>query len=325
MHCYNFLYTADHTYFPHMLTSIYSLVMNHLEDNIVIHIIESNFSKEDYTLLDNLFVDYSNVQIKLYSVTQIHSFIERYNIPKWRGTDIANARLFAFEIVQDVEKLLYIDSDTIVNNSLINAFKSKMDVPVAAVSEFEIPLHMKKYLDKYYNSGVLLFDYNKWDEFACLDLLYDKMKSNDAKIIYPDQDLLNLALSEIISPLTVDYNVMPIVYDIMKYPFLAKRKFNNSANFYAFEEIDKALEHPRIFHLLGNLYGRPWQKGSINPFNNFYDDYRHMWDLSYEKEENHHLMTKFKIMSYFNVLATTCLPSEACQTLKNKVKEIVYK
>lgn len=325
MKCYDFLYTADSTYFPHMLTSIYSLIENHLEYNVTIHIIEANFEKEQYLKLENLQLIYPNVNIKVYSIDKISKLLEQFKIPKWRGTDVANARLFAFEVVQDVDRLLYIDSDTIVNQPLTDVFHGNSDAPVSAVKEFEIPLHIKDYLNQYYNSGVLLFDYNCWEGIDCLRLLFNKMEMNQLPIIYPDQDLLNLALSEMISPLPVDYNLMPIVQDIMSHPFLAKKKFDKCSNFYSYEEVAEALIHPHIFHMLANLYGRPWQKDTINPFTPYYDKYRNLWNPNFDKEPNHQLMSKLKIMSYLNVILTTCLPSETCQSIKNKVKEIIYK
>ena len=41
---FHVLYTTDHNYFPHMLTSIYSLAENNKNNNIKVHIIEDGFT-----------------------------------------------------------------------------------------------------------------------------------------------------------------------------------------------------------------------------------------------------------------------------------------
>lgn len=43
---YNILYTSDSNYFCHMMTSIFSLLENNKDVNLIIHIIEDSFTNE---------------------------------------------------------------------------------------------------------------------------------------------------------------------------------------------------------------------------------------------------------------------------------------
>ena len=58
--------------------------------------------------------------------------IDDYGIPSWRGTQIANARLFFPRIIKeqnpDIDNLLYIDSDTLIKNDLsgLDSYNDKL-------------------------------------------------------------------------------------------------------------------------------------------------------------------------------------------------------
>ena len=68
---FHVLYTTDHNYFPHMLTSIYSLAENNKNNNIKVHIIEDGFTDEDFYNLDQLNDLYDNIDIKRYNIDKI--------------------------------------------------------------------------------------------------------------------------------------------------------------------------------------------------------------------------------------------------------------
>ena len=188
---FHVLYTADHNYFPHMLTSIYSLAENNKNNNIKVHIIEDGFTDEDFYNLDQLNDLYDNIDIKRYNIKKITELMKHFNIPKWRNTDIANARLFSNEIIDETDKILYLDSDTIVVDDLKGLFNKEIQRPLAAVKEILIPSHLKSLnmefygnnIESYYNSGVLLFNYDAWDQENCLDDLYSVSKSTISKFV----------------------------------------------------------------------------------------------------------------------------------------------
>ena len=90
----NVLYTTDHNYLNYMLSSMYSLLENNKNNKINIHIVYDKFEKEDFTLIENVIKKFNNSNLFLHSFENIKNEIEKYNIPNWRDTKIANARLF---------------------------------------------------------------------------------------------------------------------------------------------------------------------------------------------------------------------------------------
>ncbi|MGM9834422.1 MAG: glycosyltransferase family 8 protein, partial [Bacilli bacterium] len=278
----HFLYTADSNYFNHMLTSLYSLAIHHFSDDVVIHIIEDSYTKEQLMELKNFQNRFSNIELKLYPIDSLIKQMELVNISKYRNSYMPNARLFISELI-DVDKILYIDSDTIIDNSLKDIFKLKTGKAIGAVKEAVVPVYMKKEVEDYYNSGVLIIDLEKFKENDCLSKIVDTTIKSDIDFLYPDQDILNIALSEDIVPIDFSYNIFPSIYNIMKNKQLAKIALRNSDHFYTYQEIENAIANPHIYHLLTVFKNRPWNKNSINPYNEMYDFYRKYWDANYTK------------------------------------------
>lgn len=319
MDTYNFLYTSDFNYFNHTLTSIYSLILNNQNINCKIHIIEDGFSDNEYKILFNLEKIFKNVNIKIYSVNELKSISEYYNIPKWRNTNIPNARLFFSEIINNIDKIMYIDSDTIIVNNLECIFDEENISPVKAVKEIYIPSHLKENLNNYYNTGVILFDYKKWvqDSFK----IFETIKNMENKLIFPDQDILNLAMKDNIDTMNTSYNINPSLQILMMYPYLAHKRLEKAKNFYSYEEIKEALENPHIYHSYGVLYGRFWDNNKINPFNNIYEQYRTIWDPNFIREDNKDVLNKIKIIPFLNTILSTYMKEESFEKAKIFVKK----
>lgn len=330
MTTFHLLYTADHNYFSHMLTSICSLAENNKNNNIRVHIIEDGFTKDDFYRLDQLTDLYDNISIKKYNVSKIKSLIEHYNIPKWRNTDIANARLFASEIIDETDKILYLDSDTLVVNDLKELFRKKIQNPLAAVKEIVIPGHLKKLgkevygstIETYYNSGVILFDYDTWSQEDCLDSLYSVSKTINDELIYPDQDLINLTFQNQIDTLELSYNIPPLAKDLEKHKLLAKKFLKDRQFYYNYNELTSSLSEPHILHTLRYLNLSAWENTKVHPFAKEYEKYRKLWDKSFEPiNRKKSIIYNTHLISDLNIVAKTFLKDESNKKIKQKILE----
>ncbi len=280
---YNILYTTDNNYFIHMLTSIYSLIENNKDIFLNINIIEDNLEEINKKRLYLLTEIYKNIKINIYSIKLIEKNINRYNIPKWRNTNIANARLFANEIIK-CDELLYLDSDTIIVNSLKNVYNIGKG-PISAVKDIIIPDYLKNEISNYFNSGVLLFNFNEWEKEHCIEKIYNILKKNTINLQFPDQDLINLAV-ENINTLPLNYNLFPIVKIMEKHKIFAKKFYDKVDSFYSQKEIKDSLLNPIIYHNLDFLNIRPWESNIIHPYNDIYKHYRKLFDTNYIQDKN---------------------------------------
>ena len=127
-------------------------------------------------------------------------------------------RLFAHRVFPEIDKILYLDSDTLVCRDLSELFNTDLtDLCIGAVRDLapvNDPYHpqgifVKKfsadYLNNgpYYNSGVLLLNLREIEKNE--KLLFE----TKIPLYYPDQDLLNAAFVGKIKSLPLKYNLAP--------------------------------------------------------------------------------------------------------------------
>lgn len=313
----NILYTTDNNYVKYMIISLLSLLeKNKSFKKINIHIIHDNLDKDNFKRIDFIANNYNNCNISFYEYNELNNKYQNY-IPKWRGTSIANARLFFNSYIKDVDNILYLDSDTLVVDSLENLPESK--VPVTACLDHlskKYWSNLDKSLVKYCNSGVLWININEWDNYNCNERIIKTINKN-IKLTYPDQDILNIALKNEIGVLPLNYNVFPIEY---YYDFNTLMKFYdiNEIDFYSKKEVKDARNNPVILHLLDIQGIRPWQKNNIHPFNKEFDKYYNELYNGIPKEnidirQNPYLI---KIIDYLRIYT----PKEMKEEIKKLIK-----
>lgn len=320
MKIYHVLYTASKKYFPHMLTSIYSLLENNKDLSFTIHIIEEGFEDEDRKLLERLLESYPMNNLKLYDMKKLYNIMKLYGILDSNNNALLNARLFASEIIDNVDKVLYLDSDTLVINSLKEILRKNIDEPVAAVRQSIVPKDMKDIVPNYYNSGVLIFNYEKYSTEDCLSEIYNVVNSSYFSA-HPEQELLNLSFPDRILDLDISYNVTPYIYDLSKHKVLLSNFCRKNENYYTKKQILESLKTPHILHNLAYLNTRVWDNNNIHPFIGEYSYYRNLWDKDFKQEESTSILSKFPFLPYLNLVANTLFNDDIYNNVKKKVKE----
>lgn len=138
-----------------------------------------------------------------------HPFSESdISFPKSNYPPIVYATLFIPELLSDEDRVIYLDSDTIV----VGSFKDLIGIDLknnycAAVLDVPLPNFKDKVgfssQDNYYNSGVLLMDLDKLRK----DNIQDKLVASiDKQVKYADQDVLNIVLKGRILTIPPKYN-----------------------------------------------------------------------------------------------------------------------
>lgn len=306
------LYTVNDKYLDICLASILSLIKNGNIQNLKIHIITSNFDREDYQKLDSILSKY-NCEYYLYDIKMFD--IERFQIPSWRGTQIANARLFFQEFIgsnlSNIENLLYLDSDLIVVSDL-TGLENYKDNAVCALKDGCFKAYLEKMggLSNYFNSGVLLFNTEIWTKNNYQDKIVEFLEHPKVEITFPDQDVFNCALDGEVAEMPLNYNLSANAY--LFGPLGQKLYFRDVLN-YNNSEVIEAKKNPKILHSTGILSIKPWTENSINPFNELFMKYILEVNPEFQKVEISKLKkvlssypTLFKMM----VLAKSFMPEE---------------
>lgn len=271
------MYTCDNNYVWLMGISLLSLLENNKKTNdIEIYLLGKNISEDSKKVLSQIISKY-NSKIYFYN-------IENLPIPKYLETNgrwpiICYARLFACYLLKDVNRILYLDCDTIVLEDISELFTEQYDdYPVYGCKDF-IGNAYKKLIGMpkeavNVNGGVLLFNLQQMrdlDSITKINRFLDKYGRN---ISYADQDILNGTFWKEMGVLDPSYDIMSIM-KVFNYKEIIQLK--HPMGCCSVEEVNSALKNPIIIHYTGNYRTkRPWFKDSNHPYKNEFYKYKNM-------------------------------------------------
>ena len=196
------------------------------------------------------------------------------------------ARLILDKLLpSSIEKILYMDGDTVVLDSLQELWNTNLENHVLGGC-IEATVNRKRRIQLqmehlgYINSGVLLIDLKKWREEHTGDHIIEYYRSRGGTLFAPDQDAINGALLEQIFYLPPKYNFYNI-YWTYSYKFL--KYLMKDAPYYDQDTFSDSIQHPVIIHYLGEE--RPWRKGNLHRFKSDYQKYLQKTPWHDEPEE----------------------------------------
>lgn len=254
--------------FIHVLkVSIASVLKNNIR-KINFYILYDGLTKEDKESI-KLVINNTNSEI---SFIDVSSYLNSIHLnTEW--SNIVNVRLFLRELLpSDVEKILYLDSDTLVIDTLDDLYDTDITDKAVAVVADTVKDTFKKKLglredDVYFNSGVILINVKRYSYFLSMAEINETIEKYGRHIKYPDQDLLNCCFvkhNEYVL-LSLRYNVLP-PYFMFEYQWLIKYKESKYWK-YTENEYKSAIENPSIIHFAGSFcYSRPWTKKCGHPY-----------------------------------------------------------
>lgn len=298
----NIIYQFNEHYAPYAGVSMTSLFENNRKaEEINIYILGEDLSQESKSKFKELGKVYGR-NIVLKDTETIIYQMKEWGIPSYRGSYAANLRLFLpFVLEEDLERLLYLDADTIVAGDIQEFVQSDLHgCAIGMVKDsfgdeykWKIGLHQ---LDSYYNSGVVLYDYRAWKENDFSRKIIDHILEGNTRYASPDQDLLNVTCKGKIHTLSLRYNLQPahLVYSAKTY-----LKCYGVKGYYSKEEIEESVRQPVIYHFFRFLGEFPWDKNNMHPDRKIFDYYLEisLWkDYKKEKSSANLFMKTEKIM-----------------------------
>lgn len=267
------LYTSDNCFVPQIAAAICSVCENnrHLE-TIRFHIFADSYSPENIEKLTQFVTNYSR-DVVFYDLSNLKQYFPyEFDTGGWKP--VVLSRLLCYKILpESIDRILYLDGDTIVRGSLEELWETDMqDRSVAGVIE---PTVNKKNLIPidlvgcpYINAGVLLIDLKKWRDDKSGDKILQYYQQKKGKLFANDQDAINGALKGDVLFLSPKYNFCNSFYTynyktccrIMDpTPYIDKSTFQNACN------------TPVIIHYLGEE--RPWRNGNHHKYRSDFERY----------------------------------------------------
>ena len=167
---------------------------------------------------------------------------------------------------RSVEKVIYLDSDLVVNGNVEelwsrplagNAVAAVTDVGSATIAEARHLADSRGYQSRktsaYFNAGVLVIDLSYWREHDVAQKVMEVVSQERNHLLFLDQDALNLFFAFHWSRIEPQWNQMHLMHHLQ----------SPSKSPYSVEELVAAVNHPKIIHY--TLSPKPWMKGCTHP------------------------------------------------------------
>ena len=279
----NILYTLNDKFVPQVAAGIASICENNRkEENINFYLISDGISNSNKKKLIEFGKVYNrNITIKeLGDLNQYFNF--NFDTLGWNKVILARI-LMGKLLPKKVNRLIYLDGDTIVRGSLKSLWNLNLGNNILGMS-IEPTVDRKRKADlnlsnrPYYNSGVLLVDLKKWREQNCEQRIIEYYKSKKGLLFAADQDAINGALKNQIKTISPKYNFYNIFYQY-NYRFLSSLC---DYKYISKEIYTAAVKNPIIIHYLGEE--RPWRIGNKHKYS---DDYNYYLDHTPWKGQNY--------------------------------------
>ena len=190
----------------------------------------------------------------------------------------AYGRLFLSSLIK-LKKIIYIDCDTIVNDSLEELYKYDLEDKIIGGVQDNVANYMRMVVglgesDRYINSGVLLIDLEKFGSGNYEKKIIEFIGKYNGKVPHHDQGVINGVFKDKIKILHPKFNTMSQFWELNS---KQTKLLYNIEKFYSDEEINLAKKNPTIVHFIEKFYRKPWYEGCTHPM---YMQYLYYWELS---------------------------------------------
>lgn len=299
----NIAYVSNENYAKHLGISLYSLLENNRHiDEIQIYIISIGIqegSKEKLRALSQIY----GRDMEIIECNDIAKKIG-YEIDTKRFDISAMGRVFLSDLLS-VDKVLYLDCDTLILGDIEALYQKKLKKTLAAVMEPTIAFDVKKDIGMamympYFNTGVLLMDLKKWREKEMTRRVLAYLENIKDRCIFTDQDAINASMVYDIEALSPKYNFFSN-YKYWSYEALVKQ--NKRYAHYPKKEFEKAKKDPIILHFAG--HERPWLSGNFNPYRKEYEKYKKssLWKEEKREKGNRVYLFAYHIMNLLTMIS----------------------
>lgn len=267
---------VDDNYIPHLAALIESIKAYFPKDRFFeLYVLDGGIQKANKILLEKQFyVNFKSGSINFIRCLDLYKGIPNHSY----FTEAIFYRISIGNLFPNHKKILYLDTDVIVLEDLSKLFDIELnDCHIAAAvqdaymkacikqgSKKKIPrkikafggtvvstyvceyLGLKEQADRYFQSGVMLFNLNSFRGANIENLSREDLQQR--KYWLPDQDVLNRHLQGYIHDLDVSWNVMtflPSLYEHIPEEWVLK--------------IKKSFLNPKIVHYAG-IDEKPWNR-----------------------------------------------------------------
>jgi lipopolysaccharide biosynthesis glycosyltransferase len=301
---------TDDNFAQHCAVMIYSLLKNTQNPkNINLYVLlTSQLKSENREKLEEIIKKYDS------KITFIELEKKYFNnIPK-NNTFTINAfsRIFIPDLIEGIDKIIYLDCDMLVEGDIKILWDSPMNgKTISAVHSHYLQNLYKNVMDcdkdYYFNSGVLVIDLVKFKENKIKEKVIEFVLKNQGKLVHPDQQALNFALHN-------DWNELPLEWNLISQYFNKTIKFDENIS----HIIQNAIKNIKIVHFAGDKPTSPNLKCD-NPFREKYFQYLSL--TPFDSSKNNEYINWFICLNDNSTEFITLAKKAICSAEKFKINK----
>lgn len=266
--------SSDSNYVEFVSVLITSIFDNNPEfERINIHLLSYNIPSNLIDVIRNHIPD-NKGKIFVYDVSDI---TKRLKISVPDSISIAAySRLFLGSLFPDnIKKVIYMDSDSILIDSLWNVWNMDMNKNYVAGVLDDVSDYAKKAIGLsrdsiYINSGFLLIDLYLWRKEKVEERIIQFLIEHKGIVYHHDQGLINVICDKRKLVLPINYNM---VTNFFVFPYA---NFKRKIPFYTESEYLEGRINPVFLHFTAGVANRPWMKNCKHPLQKMFLKYKHL-------------------------------------------------
>ncbi|MBE6784330.1 MAG: glycosyltransferase family 8 protein [Ruminococcaceae bacterium] len=261
----NILVTLNSGYIGPLSVMLKSIMINNPEEEFDLFVAHSSLTDEDFAIIQKV-IDKNRTTV--HPIVVPSSLMENAPVLK-RISKETYYRLLVLDIIpQSVDKILYMDPDIVVNNSLKKLYEIPMGDAIVAGAGHTAPIvetYNKLRLDmpkksRYVNAGVLMLNLEEMRKFCTTQDIFDYIAKNIKKLYLSDQDVIN----GMFGGRTVYFDTY--VFNLDERVFKRNRKI----------DIDWVRKNTSVIHYNGSQ--KPWKSEYKGKLAEFYFYYKKLAD-----------------------------------------------
>ena len=269
----NISYSCNDAYIEQTGISMISLFINNKEeDEINIYLVSKDISQNNIDVLKNI-CDQFNRNLIVVDFNEI-----AYDLclsSTGRHIETIYTKVF-FSRIKDVDKLIYLDSDTVVVSSLKELWEEPLDDCYMGVVEtlptkYYKELGLSRY-DRFFNDGMALVNVEYCRKHDLIGQVLNVVGDFNGNPPTLSEGALNKVCFGHVKYISPKYNLMAGLL----YLCSLDAKYMSTVLHYTEDELRVSCKNPVVIHYLSAFYNRPWYKKCTHPYKDYYYNYKNI-------------------------------------------------
>ena len=259
------LVALDEGYIPQLSVLLTSIFINHPNDRFALYLLHRSLTPK---ALDFIRACCNKAMMEYYPIQVDQALFDEAPVNDRYPKEMYYRLLAPYFLPDDIEKVLYLDPDILVINSLSGVWNLNLDHALFAAAAHTGKTELSNNVNRirlktdhdYYNSGVLLMNLDQCRIEIRKEDIFRYVKEHGNELLLPDQDVLNALYGKRIEAV-----------DDALWNYDARNYRNYLLRSGGVRDMRWVMQHTSILHFCGRA--KPWKSGYRYRFGQIYQHY----------------------------------------------------